>query len=89
MFVMLDNLKRKYDYETDDCYLVFTHQAKPTHKKKIIADWFDYNHGDKVDWLLVRVLEKNNISKYRQIKLENIASIVEIRKKNNAEVITG
>ncbi|MEK4181689.1 DUF5513 family protein [Aeribacillus sp. FSL K6-1121] len=85
MITTLDCLKANYNYSQDNCYLVFIHQVKPRHKEKIKADWFDFNYGGKVLWLLVRELSDDEFMKpkYRRIKFKNIKPEVEIVRKDS------
>lgn len=76
----IDCLKPRYNYAKEDCYLVFYHQVKPRHTREIKAEWFDFNYGDKVLWLLIRECERdcNGKPKYKNIKFKNIDSSVKL-----------
>lgn len=79
----INGLKKNYDYAQENCYLIFHHVVKPRQIKKIKADWFDLNYGEKVLWLLVRELPKtnNDTPKYRRIKFKNIKPLVQVIEK--------
>lgn len=83
MITTIDDLIPKHDYSEDGCYLVFYHNVKPTLTRKIKAEWFDLNYGEKVVWLLIRETKKDEDgkTKYRNFKYQNIDLSVKIVKK--------
>lgn len=70
----LKNLIPRYDYSKENSYITIYHQVKESQVKQINIDWFDYNLGDKVNWLLIRIYDHDNkkVRRYRNIKLENV-----------------
>ncbi|APC50398.1 hypothetical protein BME96_18890 (plasmid) [Virgibacillus halodenitrificans] len=83
----MDCLIPRFDYGKKDCYLVFYHQVKPRQTKEIKAEWFDFNYGEKVLWLLIRECKRDlkGQPQYRNIKLENIDSSVKMVFKENVK----
>ncbi|EJQ86796.1 hypothetical protein IGW_05387 [Bacillus cereus ISP3191] len=85
LFIMrLSELKANHDYVNEGVYLILKLRKKKGIRKdkyvEIPCRWFDYNSGDKVDWLIVREYEPdvNGKVKYTNYKLENIHEHVSI-----------
>jgi len=81
----IDSLIPRHDYGKENAYLVFYHQVKPNQTKELKAEWFDYNHGEKVLWLLIRECptQDGEEPKYRNVKLCNIDQFVQLNKRKN------
>lgn len=77
---LIDSLIPRHDYGKENAYLTFFHQVKPTQTKEIKAEWFDFNYGEKVLWLLIRECKNDQESepKYRNIKFCNIDPYVQL-----------
>lgn len=78
----LNNLKPQFDYSEENKYLILLLRKKENTFKEIYCDWFDFNHGGKVEWLLIREYHpnsnKDNIKKYTNHKLQNIQGCVKV-----------
>lgn len=88
----IDHLIPRHDYGKENCYLIFYHQAKPTQTKEIKADWFDYNRGEKILWLLVRIHTTDEMGLstiYKNIKFKNIDPTVKIVQQNQKKGCAG
>ncbi|EJQ36006.1 hypothetical protein IEE_05482 [Bacillus cereus BAG5X1-1] len=81
--MLLSELQPNYDYEKDGIYLIIKLWKKKNHYVEIATDWFDYNSGGKLEWLLVREYKPNSTQKkkYSNYKLKNIHEQVRVVKK--------
>lgn len=82
--MLLSELKPNHDYAKEGKYLILSlRKKKGVRKDKFIEipiTWFDYNFGEKVEWLIVREYQAsvNGKEKYTNCKLENIHAQVSV-----------
>ncbi|ASL62691.1 DUF5513 family protein [Bacillus cereus] len=82
--MLLSELKPNHDYAKEGKYLILSlRKKKGVRKDKFIEipiTWFDYNFGEKVEWLIVREYQPsvNGKEKYTNCKLENIHAQVSV-----------
>ncbi|AIE37069.1 DUF5513 family protein [Bacillus cereus] len=82
--MLLSELKPNHDYVKEGRYLILSLRKKKGIRKdkfiEIPITWFDYNFGEKVEWLIVREYQSsvNGKEKYTNYKLENIHAHVSV-----------
>ncbi|PEF45147.1 hypothetical protein CON22_17850 [Bacillus cereus] len=78
----LNHLKARHDYSEDSVYLILRLRKKKGIYEQVICDWFDYNFGKKVKWLLVRQYNpRSKKQTYTNYKFDNIHEDVKVVKK--------
>ncbi|QWH54333.1 DUF5513 family protein [Bacillus mycoides] len=82
--MFLSEQKANHDYVKEGKYLILSLRKKKGIRKdkfiEIPVTWFDYNFGEKVEWLIVREYQSsvNGKEKYTNYKLENIHAQVNV-----------
>ncbi|MED1305316.1 hypothetical protein BK704_34505 [[Bacillus thuringiensis] serovar konkukian] len=79
--MLLSELKPSHDYSKEGKYIVIKLWKRKNDYQEIIIDWFDYNPGNKFEWLIVRECQPNHggKKKYTNYKLKNIHPIVKVQ----------
>lgn len=79
--MLLSELKPSHDYSKEGKYIVLKLWKRKNDYQEIIIDWFDYNPGNKFEWLIVRECQLNygGKKKYTNYKLKNIHPIVKVQ----------
>jgi len=81
--MLLSDLKPSHDYGKEGTYLILKLRKKKNIYVEVAFDWFDYNQGDTLQWLIVRRYNPNNGNrkKYTNYKFENIHEHIRVVKK--------
>ncbi|MGY1423108.1 DUF5513 family protein [Bacillus cereus] len=81
--MLLSELKPNHDYSKEGKYIVIKLWKRKNDYQEIAIDWFDYNPGNKFDWLIVREydIDHRGKKKYTNYKLENIHEEVRVQVK--------
>ncbi|AWC30973.1 DUF5513 family protein [Bacillus cytotoxicus] len=79
--MLLSELKSNYDYSKEGKYIIIKLRKRKNDYQEIAIDWFDYNPGNKFEWLLVRECQINRQGKkkYTNYKLKNICPLVKVQ----------
>lgn len=79
--MLLSELQPNHDYSKEGKYIIIKLWKRKNEYQEIIIDWFDYNPGNKFEWLIVREckLNHNGKRKYTNYKLKNIYPQVKVQ----------